>query len=238
MQYAGEQDLTYIMGLVDNELSEPYSIFTYRRGWQLCWQCSGLRHRQRSAFYELCCLCSKQEHLPVEKLGLPQLNRWLYSVRYFLHTWPALCFLAFHEQHCFGVVVCKMEPHGDLLRGYIAMLVVEHAYRGLGVGMAPPALSHRQTMLQQCLSATHVAADLVCASKADLLADTHLLWLGTQLVRRAIETMMASDDLDEVVLEAEVTNQGALSLYTNLGFIRDKRLARCACPWRCIRPYN
>jgi N-alpha-acetyltransferase 30 len=31
---------------------------------------------------------------------------------------------------------------------------------------------------------------------------------------------------DEVVLEAEVTNKGALSLYENLGFVRDKRLYR------------
>lgn len=31
LQYAGEGDLTYVMGLIDNELSEPYSIFTYRR---------------------------------------------------------------------------------------------------------------------------------------------------------------------------------------------------------------
>lgn len=40
--------------------------------------------------------------------------------------------------------------------------------------------------------------------------------------------MMQGGDLDEVVLEAEVTNLGALSLYTHLGFIRDKRLARHA----------
>lgn len=31
LQYQGEQDLPLIMTLVDNELSEPYSIFTYRR---------------------------------------------------------------------------------------------------------------------------------------------------------------------------------------------------------------
>ena len=31
-QYHGEQDLETVMQLVDNELSEPYSIFTYRWG--------------------------------------------------------------------------------------------------------------------------------------------------------------------------------------------------------------
>ena len=30
MQYRDEQDLETVMNLVDNELSEPYSIFTYR----------------------------------------------------------------------------------------------------------------------------------------------------------------------------------------------------------------
>ena len=34
----------------------------------------------------------------------------------------------------------------------------------------------------------------------------------------------------QVVLEAEVSNVGALRLYQNLGFIRDKRLQRCATP--------
>ncbi len=54
------------------------------------------------------------------------------------------------------------------------------------------------------------------------------VWLaGTKLVKRAIEEMIAAD-ADEVVLEAEVTNSGALALYRNLGFLRDKRLIRCA----------
>ncbi len=30
LQYGGEQDMYHVMQLVDNELSEPYSIFTYR----------------------------------------------------------------------------------------------------------------------------------------------------------------------------------------------------------------
>lgn len=50
---------------------------------------------------------------------------------------------------------------------------------------------------------------------------------GTQLVKLAIEEMV-SMKADEVVLEAEVTNQGALALYHNLGFLRDKRLIRRA----------
>jgi peptide alpha-N-acetyltransferase len=38
---------------------------------------------------------------------------------------------------------------------------------------------------------------------------------------------MVSGECEEVVLEAEVSNTGALALYRSLGFIRDKHLHRC-----------
>lgn len=130
-QYRDERDLATVMDLVDNELSEPYSIFTYR---------------------------------------------------YFLHNWPQLAFLAYDGDHCFGTVVCKMDIHREqMLRGYLAMLVVEKPYRSLGT--------------------------------------------GTELVKLSIAEMNKGQ-CEEVVLEAEVTNSGALALYQNLGFIRDKRLHR------------
>lgn len=49
--------------------------------------------------------------------------------------------------------------------------------------------------------------------------------IGSTLVKRAIEAMVAQD-ADEVVLETEITNKPALRLYENLGFVRDKRLFR------------
>lgn len=49
--------------------------------------------------------------------------------------------------------------------------------------------------------------------------------IGSHLVLKAIRAMIA-DDCDEVVLETEITNQAALRLYENLGFVRDKRLFR------------
>jgi len=49
---------------------------------------------------------------------------------------------------------------------------------------------------------------------------------GSKLVKLCIEEMIHRG-CQEVVLEAEVTNIGALKLYQNLGFIRDKRLRRC-----------
>ncbi|XP_022750429.1 N-alpha-acetyltransferase MAK3-like [Durio zibethinus] len=47
--------------------------------------------------------------------------------------------------------------------------------------------------------------------------------IATELVTRSIRMMMESD-YEEVTLEAEVTNKGALALYGHLGFIRAKRL--------------
>ncbi|KAJ9189779.1 hypothetical protein P3X46_001033 [Hevea brasiliensis] len=131
VSYGGEHHLPLIMGLVDQELSEPYSIFTYR---------------------------------------------------YFVYLWPQLSFLAFHKGKCVGTVVCKMGEHRNTtFRGYIAMLVVIKPYRGRGI--------------------------------------------ATELVTRSIKVMMESG-CEEVTLEAEVTNKGALALYGRLGFIRAKRLFR------------
>ncbi|CAN6363050.1 unnamed protein product [Urochloa humidicola] len=132
VSYGGEQHLPLVMSLVDAELSEPYSIFTYR---------------------------------------------------YFVYLWPQLTFLAFDakEGKCVGTVVCKMGEHRGAFRGYIAMLVVLRPYRGRGI--------------------------------------------ATELVTRSIRAMMESG-CEEVTLEAEVTNKGALALYGRLGFIRAKRLYR------------
>lgn len=130
VSYGGEHHLPLIMRLVDEELSEPYSIFTYR---------------------------------------------------YFVYLWPQLSFLAFHRGKCVGTIVCKMGEHRNTFRGYIAMLVVLKPYRGRGI--------------------------------------------ATELVTRSIKVMMESG-CEEVTLEAEVTNKGALALYGRLGFIRAKRLFR------------
>lgn len=130
VSYGGEHHLPLIMQLVDEELSEPYSIFTYR---------------------------------------------------YFVYIWPQLSFMAFHKGKCIGTVVCKMGEHRNTFRGYIAMLVVLKPYRGHGI--------------------------------------------ATELVTRSIRVMMESG-CEEVTLEAEVTNKGALALYGRLGFIRAKRLFR------------
>ena len=47
--------------------------------------------------------------------------------------------------------------------------------------------------------------------------------IGKQLVKKTLD-LMRSEQADEVVLEAEYSNTGALTLYEGLGFTRDKRL--------------
>ena len=49
------------------------------------------------------------------------------------------------------------------------------------------------------------------------------LGLGRLLVRKSID-LMVENGADEVMLETEITNKAALSLYESFGFIRDKRL--------------
>ncbi|KAI8333771.1 putative acyltransfersase [Blakeslea trispora] len=49
--------------------------------------------------------------------------------------------------------------------------------------------------------------------------------IGSNLVKKALFAMKKMN-ADEVVLETEYTNLGALGLYQKLGFIRDKRLYR------------
>merc|ERR1712179_104189 len=131
IQYSDETQMPLIMRLIQKDLSEPYSIYTYR---------------------------------------------------YFIHNWPHLCFMAKVGEECVGAIVCKLDYHKKVVkRGYIAMLAVDSKYRKLKI--------------------------------------------GSTLVRKAIETMIA-EEADEVVLETEITNQPALRLYENLGFVRDKRLFR------------
>ncbi|CAM9166582.1 unnamed protein product [Choristocarpus tenellus] len=132
VKYEDERQLDDIMSLVDRDLSEPYSIFTYR---------------------------------------------------YFLHQWPNLCFIARAGGRTVGTIVGKAEHEHDKepLSGYIAMLAVDTEYRKHGIGTALAML------------AIKAMKDMGC---------------------------------DEVVLETEVTNTGALHLYQKLGFTRNVRLIK------------
>lgn len=144
--YNGETQLDEIMRLIEKDLSEPYSVFTYR---------------------------------------------------YFLYNWPELCVLAHLNEKLIGAIICRQEQSdstkGDSVscapstdkkssfRGYIAMLAVEKRCRKQGI--------------------------------------------GSRLVTDAIEKMI-SFQCDEIFLETEISNKGAIRLYENLGFVRDERLVK------------
>lgn len=50
------------------------------------------------------------------------------------------------------------------------------------------------------------------------------LGIAKNLVKLTIDNMIKSHQVDEISLETEVINKGALNLYESLGFIRSKRL--------------
>ena len=130
--YEGEKSLSEITALVEKDLSEPYSVFTYR---------------------------------------------------YFVNVWPMLCEMIHNEHNeLVGVVVCKMDDHAKSgrKRGYIGMLAIREDYRKLK--------------------------------------------LATKLVQIVLERMKNTLGADECILEAEVTNLAALSLYHHLGFFKTKYL--------------
>jgi peptide alpha-N-acetyltransferase len=129
--YESESSLQSVMELVQRDLSEPYSVFTYR---------------------------------------------------YFVNRWPQLCEMVHNTKNeLVGVVVCKIDNHkSGRRRGYIGMLAVDERYRKRGI--------------------------------------------ASKLVSTVLTRMKEMGNVDECVLEAEVTNKGALSLYRRLGFLRTKLL--------------
>lgn len=166
-QYRDENDLLKIMKLVEKDLSEPYSIFTYR---------------------------------------------------YFVHQWPELCILAYanddegeddssqeknessSREKLVGVVVCKIDTADNVLTGqpspgkvscdksgYIGMLAVDNTQRKKGI--------------------------------------------GTNLVCQVIRKMRDLHGCSNIMLETEVTNQGAMRLYERLGFIREELLKNYYLNW-------
>nr|XP_053651704.1 N-alpha-acetyltransferase 30-like isoform X2 [Cherax quadricarinatus] len=84
VNYENELQMSAIMRLIQKDLSEPYSIYTYR---------------------------------------------------YFIHNWPKLCFLAMSSGEVVGAIVCKLDVHKKVtVRGYIAMLAVDHRFRKRKIG--------------------------------------------------------------------------------------------------------
>ncbi|KAJ2558908.1 N-alpha-acetyltransferase 30 [Coemansia sp. RSA 1933] len=121
----------------------------------------------------------------------------IYTYRYFVHQWPRLCILA-HDT-----------TKGNECVGVIICKLEPHR-RGYNEG--------------------HFATDLVALNRGyiGMVAvgkPYRKMGIGSALVARALWAMK-EEGAQEVALEAETVNLGALALYEGLGFVRDKRLYR------------
>ena len=110
-----------IVALIEKDLSEPYSIFTYRyfiNNWP-----------------NLCFLV----RLPPRRPRVAQADRARAAVQ------------AMADGECVGTIVCKLDAHGRervTHRGYIAMLAVRQDYRKKGIGATVSPPRHPRAPLQ------------------------------------------------------------------------------------------
>ncbi|KAJ2782969.1 N-alpha-acetyltransferase 30 [Coemansia interrupta] len=123
----------------------------------------------------------------------------IYTYRFFVHQWPQLCLLA-HSVDAQGASTCV---------GVIICKLEAHRRR-----MMDTHFDDERTSLMRGYIGM-VAVDKAYRKRG----------IGRSLVVRAIEAMRGCG-ADEVTLEAEVENAGALAMYESLGFIREKRLFR------------
>lgn len=135
----------------------------------------------------------------------------IYTYRYFIYNWPKLCFLASHDNQYVGAIVCKLDMHMNVRRGYIAMLAVRKEYRKLKIGT---------TLVTKAIKVGNIM------SPHDRKHALNSLYTYMYLIISFNLQAMLADNADEVVLETEMRNEPALRLYENLGFVRDKRLFR------------
>lgn len=116
--YVSETQLAAISALVDRTLSEPYSVYTYRyflHGWP-----------------NLCFLASLSQTL-VSQTPLKSGSAHGHEEEDQTSQKSA------RQERTVGLIVGRLEPHDNsakspVRRGYIAMLVVDEALRGCGVG--------------------------------------------------------------------------------------------------------
>ncbi|GAA5960745.1 hypothetical protein JCM3765_007316 [Sporobolomyces pararoseus] len=197
--YRGEQDLKHIVSLVDDELSEPYNLYTYR---------------------------------------------------YFLDTWPHLCFFAFssktssedQEEVPLGVIISKLEPHSKTSCQNSLISITspqeEHAWvttGGVGGGGGEILIDEVTGEKKRCRMRGYLAM-------LSVRKDSRGKGIATHLLRLSLTTMLKppppSPPLpltsfewfffppDEIVLETESDNFEALSFYKKMGFVREKELFR------------
>ncbi|KAI3389557.1 hypothetical protein SNEBB_005252 [Seison nebaliae] len=164
--YRGENILNEIMHLIDEALSEPYTIYTYRyfiRNWP-----------------DACIVAYSADDIssviPLSKEK---------SFRSYIPFDDKEKFEKLENKRIIGVIVCKgSELESNDVSGYIAMLTVINEFRKKGI--------------------------------------------GSNLIKCAISQLI-KDGCLEIKLEAETSNEKAIRLYTNLGFLINERLPNYYC---------
>ncbi|AQK57713.1 Putative acyl-CoA N-acyltransferase (NAT) family protein [Zea mays] len=194
VSYGGEQHLPLVMSLVDEELSEPYSIFTYRYFVYLWPQLTFLNIEQSlSSILFRIAVCLSSAFSPL-----------MFQLRTFQDLWLVLSIDHFLILSISGLLFRQQELCGHLRRSKAAHLCCY------------------SLQFQHCLGLAAVISEFDPGATTKLIVRDIR---ATELVTRSIRAMMESG-CEEVTLEAEVTNKGALALYGRLGFIRAKRLYR------------
>ncbi|GAA5907848.1 peptide alpha-N-acetyltransferase MAK3 [Sporobolomyces salmoneus] len=182
--YQGEQDLVHIVSLVDDELSEPYNLYTYR---------------------------------------------------YFLDTWPHLCFFAFSapsdsssvEGSPLGVIISKLEPHSKSSPSSLIPLLSPLEECAWTSTTNEPVLIDQETgERKRCRMRGYLAMLSVKKDARGKGIATHLLRLSLTTMLRPPPSVPPSFPPDEFVLETESDNREALGFYGKMGFVREKELFR------------
>ena len=128
--YSGERDIADIMALVGRDLSEPYSIFTYRYFLDNWPQYCLLAHHSSLTYTAP---PTKGKQGKVDNL-LPQSSGKGNQT----------------SRKLVGVILCKASQHkNERMRGYIGMFAVDTPFRRCGIGKAIAALCV-QIMAKDC----------------------------------------------------------------------------------------
>ncbi|KAJ1881971.1 N-alpha-acetyltransferase 30 [Coemansia sp. RSA 1722] len=122
----------------------------------------------------------------------------IYTYRFFVHQWPELCMFA------------QLTEGGEqMCAGVIICKMEEHRRRMMDGYFS----DDREALMRGYIGM--VAVDKRFRGRG----------IGRRLVSMAIERMRHMG-ADEITLEAETGNKGALAMYEAMGFIREKRLYR------------
>ncbi|GAA5885061.1 hypothetical protein JCM16303_006385 [Sporobolomyces ruberrimus] len=216
--YEGEQDLVHIVDLVDDELSEPYNLYTYRYFLDL-WP--HLCFFAFSGTLPVGVIISKLE--PHSKTSLSS-SLVPFSSPSEEQAWV---------ERNYGEVLLDGDDESGKergerkryrMRGYLAMLSVRKDFRGKGIATHLLRLSLTQMLLpppSQSLSPPPTSSDLPTTSQS---IPTTPSSSSTKEEEETENTRFFPPD--ELVLETESDNLEALSFYQKMGFVREKELYR------------